>query len=80
MKYASALTMTVFAQAGVFDEVCAKTRKAGKILGVYTECDFEKWTRRGVQYMSVKNDTSAMLLGFETMLSRARGSNPAPRG
>ena len=57
--------------AAVFDEVCAKTRKAGKILGAYTECDFEKWKRRGVQYMSIKNDTNAMLLGFAEMMKEA---------
>lgn len=56
----------------IFDEVCSKARAAGKILGVYTECDFDLWKRRGVQYFSVKNDTSAMLMGFRSMIDAAR--------
>ena len=28
--------------------------------------------RRGVQFMAIKNDTNAMLLGYREMLSRAQ--------
>lgn len=56
----------------VFDEVCRKIKKAGVLLGVYTECDFDIWKRRGVDYMAVKNDTNAMLMGARMMLEQAR--------
>ncbi len=52
----------------VFDESCRKVRAAGIPLGVYAECDFDVWRRRGVDYMAIKNDTNAMLLGFQEMI------------
>lgn len=58
--------------AAIFDEVCAKTLKAGKLLGAYTECDYDLWKRRGIQYFSIKNDTNAMLLGFQTQMEAFR--------
>jgi len=58
--------------AATFDEVCAKTLKAGKILGAYTECDYDVWKKRGVQYFSIKNDTNAMLLGFQKQMETFR--------
>ena len=48
----------------VFDDCCRRVKAAGKTLGVYTECHFSEWKRRGVDYMAIKNDTNAMLLGF----------------
>jgi hypothetical protein len=51
-------------------------RAAGVLLVVYTECDFDVLRRRGVQFMAVKNDTNALLLGYETMLGRARSLKP----
>lgn len=48
----------------VFDDCCHRVKAAGKTLGVYTECHFSEWKRRGVDYMAIKNDTNAMLLGF----------------
>ena len=58
--------------AAAYDESCRKIREAGILLGVYTECMFDVWKRRGVQFMAVKNDTNAMLLGYQEMLRRAR--------
>ena len=58
----------------VYDEACAKVRAAGVLLGVYTETRFDRWHRRGAQYFAVKNDTNAMLLGFQTMLDEFRWS------
>lgn len=52
----------------VFDASCRKVRAAGIPLGVYAECDFDVWRRRGVDYMAIKNDTNAMLLGFQEMI------------
>lgn len=52
----------------VFDESCRKVKAAGVPLGVYAECDFDVWRRRGVDYMAIKNDTNAMLLGFQEMI------------
>jgi 2-keto-3-deoxy-L-rhamnonate aldolase RhmA len=53
--------------AAVYDESRRKVREAGIRLGVYTECDFDVWRRRGVQFMAIKNDTNALLLGYQTM-------------
>ena len=53
--------------AAVYDESCRKVRAADILLGVYTECDFDLWRRRGVQFMAIKNDTNALLLGYQTM-------------
>ena len=55
--------------AEVFDEVCRKVKASGLPLGVYTECDFDLWKRRGVGYMAIKNDTNAMLEGARRMLT-----------
>ena len=57
----------------VFDESCRKIRAAGIPLGVYAECDFDLWKRRGVDYMAIKNDTNAMLDGARAMIAKARG-------
>ena len=54
--------------AALFDECCRRVKASGKTLGVYTECKFDEWKRRGVDYMAIKNDTNAMLLGFHEML------------
>jgi len=56
----------------VFDESCRKVKAAGIPLGVYTECDFGPWKRRGVDYMAVKNDTNAMLEGARAQRDRAK--------
>ena len=57
--------------AAVFDDCCRRVKASGKTLGVYTECLFDVWRRRGVDYMAIKNDTNAMLLGFQQMLKEA---------
>ena len=54
--------------AALFDECCRRVKASGKTLGVYTECKFDEWKRRGVDYLAIKNDTNAMLLGFHEML------------
>lgn len=54
-----------------FDEACAKIVAKGIPLGVYCENDFAKWRARGVSYMSVKNDTNAMLDGFRAAIAKA---------
>ena len=56
----------------VFDDCCRRVKASGKTLGVYTECLFDVWRRRGVDYMAIKNDTNAMLLGFQQMLKACR--------
>ena len=55
----------------VFDETCRKVKAAGALLGVYCECDFDLWKRRGVDYMAIKNDTNAMLEGARAMMAKA---------
>ena len=60
--------------AATYDLVCRKVREKGILLGVYTECMFDVWKRRGVQYFSIKNDTNAMMLGFKSMQERCRAA------
>ena len=55
------------------DEACAKVVAKGVLLGTYCESDFEVWRKRGVRYMSVKNDTNAMLDGFRSAIGKAGG-------
>ena len=54
--------------AAIFDDCCRRIKASGKTLGVYTEGLFDIWRRRGVDYMAIKNDTNAMLLGFKQVL------------
>ena len=63
--------------AAAYDESCRKVRAAGILLGVYTECDFDVWRRRGVQFMAIKNDTNALLLGYQTMLEACKNRDRA---
>ena len=58
----------------LFDECCRKVRAKGLLLGCYTESGFDVWRRRGVQFMAIKNDTNAMLMGYQEMIRRAQGS------
>ena len=53
------------------DEACAMIVEKGVLLGCYCESDFETWRRRGVRYMSVKNDTNAMIDGWRAALEKA---------
>ena len=55
------------------DEACARIVAKGILLGTYCEGDFDVWRRRGVRYMSVKNDTNAMLDGFRSAIGKAGG-------
>ena len=55
----------------VLDEACARVVEKGILLGCYCEGDFETWRRRGVRYMSVKNDTNAMIDGWRAALAKA---------
>lgn len=57
-----------------FDAACAKVVAKGLPLGVYCESNFADWRRRGVSYMSVKNDTNAMLWGFREAIRKAADS------
>ena len=59
--------------AQALDESCRKIVSRGILLGCYAESDFELWRRRGVKYMSVKNDTGALLEGLRTAKSKAAG-------
>ena len=56
----------------VLDECCRKVREKGILLGCYTERDFDLWRKRGVQFMAIKNDTNAMMLGFQSMMEKAK--------
>lgn len=64
----------------VFDECCRKVKASGKTLGVYAECLFDAWLRRGVDYLAVKNDTNAMLLGFQQVLSLLKNAKTKRSG
>ena len=56
----------------ILDECCRKVKAKGLLLGCYTECDFDVWRKRGVQFMAIKNDTNAMMLGFQTMMEKSK--------
>jgi len=56
----------------VLDSICERTLKAGKLLGAYTECRFERWIRRGVQYLGCINDTGALMLGYRAMIDQIK--------
>ena len=60
--------------SATFDECCRKVLDKGVLLGCYTETDFDAWKRRGVQYMAIRNDTGAMLEGYELQKARAMES------
>ena len=59
--------------SATIDECCRKIRAKGILLGCYTESNFDVWKRRGVQYMAIRNDTSAMFEGCKLQIARARG-------
>ena len=50
-----------------FDYVSRKALEHNKILGVYTEGNYERWLKRGVHFIGCINDTSAMMSGFRFM-------------
>ena len=56
----------------ILDECCRKVREKGILLGCYTERDFDLWRKRGVQFMAIKNDTNAMMLGLQEMMAKAK--------
>ena len=58
--------------SATFDECCRKIREKGILLGCYTESNFGVWKRRGVQYMAIRNDTSAMFEGCKLQMARAK--------
>ena len=59
--------------ASALDEACAKVKAKGLLLGAYAETGFDAWKRRGVDFISVKNDTNAMMDGFRRAIASARG-------
>ena len=59
--------------SSTLDECCRKIREKGLLLGCYTEGNFDVWKRRGVQFMAIRNDTSAMFEGCKLQIARARG-------
>lgn len=54
------------------DEACAKVKAKGILLGTYAETNYDEWLSRGVDYIAVKNDTNAMLAGFDAAISSIR--------
>lgn len=63
----------------VLDEACAKIRRAGVVLGAYTETNYERWIRRGVQFFGTVNDTGAMFDGFRRKAAELRGALAAEK-
>ena len=51
----------------VFDYVSSKAHAHNKLLGVYTEGNYDRWLARKVHYIGCINDTSAMMKGFRKM-------------
>lgn len=65
----------------VLDEACAKIRRAGVMLGAYTESHYERWIRRGVQFFGIANDTGALFAGLcrQTEVLRAAQTDQAEK-
>ena len=55
----------------VLDGICSKCRAVGKLLGAYTEGDFDLWRRRGLQFVACANDTGVLFQGLRSMRERA---------
>ncbi|MBR2426133.1 MAG: hypothetical protein IKB16_05260 [Lentisphaeria bacterium] len=51
------------------DTICAKTLAAGKLLGAYAECQFDRWKKRGVQFLAGINDTGALMRGYKKLIA-----------
>ena len=64
----------------ILDDICLRTRNAGKMLGTYAECDFERWEDRGVQYIGCINDTGALFHGFQMMRDQVRKGFQSRKG
>ena len=57
------------------DEICAKTREAGILLGAYAEADLSRWlNQRKIQYISCINDTGALMAGFINKIKEVNGA------
>ena len=54
----------------VIDSICEKSLKAGKILGAYGECQFERWRKRGLHYMAGICDTGALMTGYKNLIGK----------
>ena len=52
----------------IIDTICEKALKAGKILGAYAECQFERWRKRGVNFLAGANDTGALINGYRQLM------------
>ena len=48
----------------VLDDTCRRIRESGHLLGAYAEVGLDVWIRRGVQFISILNDTGAMMDGM----------------
>ena len=57
--------------ADMYDEICEKTLKAGKILGAYGCSDFALWKKRSVQWLSITNDIYALADAYKMLLNQA---------
>ena len=58
----------------VYDDICKKVTEKGIPLGVYTECNFDRWLARKVNYFGIANDTGAMFNGIKFMMEKMRAS------
>ena len=56
----------------VIDEVCRKTKAAGKMLGTAAG-DFPRWKARGVDWFAGTGDWGAMAYGMRAFLKQCRG-------
>ena len=52
----------------VIDEICRKTLAKGKLLGAYAECQFDRWRKRGVNFIAGANDTGALIQGYRKLM------------
>ena len=56
----------------MFDDICRKCAERSIPVGVFTERGFARWWERGVNYMCIANDTSALMNGLRYVIEMSR--------
>lgn len=56
----------------IFDDACRRIRAAGVLLGCALDVRQEEWRNRGVQFMAVKGDMTALVERWREVLAEAK--------
>lgn len=55
-----------------YDTIARKSHEAGVLLGVSLETEYAAWKARGVDYMAIRGDTSAIMTDFKNSIRAFR--------